>query len=480
MLVVLSGVLLGVFLAALEQTIIATALPTMAGQLGGAEHLAWVVTAYLLAFTAATPIYGRLGDLYGRRRMILSAIVIFTLGSIGCGAAQDMLQLVLARAVQGIGGGGLITLSQATVGDIVSPRERGRYQAYIAGTWATASIGGPLLGGLFVDFAGWRWIFWVNLPLAALAFAVCWSALKRLPRARGAVSIDYLGILLFIPGVSALLLVATWGGSRLGWTSPLLLGLVALGVVLLAAFAAWERQAREPVVPLRLFRNAVFRITGMSSFLAAMAIFSITVFLPLGLQLARGMAPSVSGLMMLPFTAAAPLGALVTGRMMLRTGRYKPMPLIGLAMAALGSLGMSALGPSTPVLFVGLATAVLGFGLGLTFPAMLVAVQNAVERSDLGSASSAIAFARSMGGAYGVAIMSSILLAALPASTPLGPALHGGPAALLLLPEAERGLMVEAVAGSLERIYLACAGVLALAFLVTLRLENRVLRSASS
>jgi EmrB/QacA subfamily drug resistance transporter len=481
-LVVLSGALLGLFLAALDQTIVATALPTMAAELGGGEHISWVVSAYLLTSTASTPIYGKLSDLYGRRTMITVGIVVFVGASMLCGSVETMGQLIVARALQGLGGGGLIALAQATVGDVVAPRERGRYQAYISGLWATASVSGPVLGGLFTDYASWRWVFWINLPIGIFALIVSRITLRRLGQRTVRHTIDYVGAALLIAAVTCLLLVTSWGGTVIPWFSPSVTLLLLLGVGLFVAFWAWEMRAPEPIVPPRLLRNPVFRWAGAAAFTVAMAMFGTTAFVPLFLQFGFGASPSRSGLLVLPMSLGTTIGSLFAGLAMSRTGRYKPWPLIGLTIAALAFVGLAFCGARTPLLLVCLLIGMVGTGVGLTFPPTLVAVQNAVDRQDLGTATGCVAFFRSMGGSFGVAALGAILVAGMETGEGAGAAagiLHGGPAAAAALPPEARAALESAVAASFHHVFLVCAGLTAVATVFIMLLKEIPLRSGS-
>jgi EmrB/QacA subfamily drug resistance transporter len=479
-LVVLGGAMLGLFLAALDQTIVATALPTMAAELRGGAHIAWVVSAYLLTATASTPIYGKMSDLYGRRAMFTVGIAVFVTASMLCGFAQTMGQLIAARALQGLGGGGLIALAQATVGDVVAPRERGRYQAYISGVWAAASVSGPVFGGLFTDYASWRWVFWINLPLGVLALTVLRRTLRRLAPKRVEHSIDWLGAALLVAAVTCLLLMTSWGGVVLPWLSPAIGALLVGGIGLFIVFAAWEWRATEPIVPPRLMRNPVFRMGGAISFVNAMVMVGTTAFLPLFLQFVYGMSASNSGLLVLPMSVGTTIGSLSAGRAMSRTGRYKPWPLAGLVIATLAFLGLALCGPATPDFVVCVLTAFVGIGLGLTFPPLLVSVQNAVARHDLGTATGCVAFFRSMGGSLGVAALGAILIGGISGGgAAASGVLHGGPAAVAQLPEATREAFLGALAGSFHKVFLACAGLTLLSALLVSFLKEIPLRSGA-
>ncbi len=435
-----SGIALAMLMAAMDQTIVATALPTIADGFGGA-HMSWVVTAYLLATTATAPIYGRLSDLYGRRRMLQIAVAVFALGSLLCGLAQSMAQLVAFRAVQGLGGGGLMALAFTVIGDMVPPRERGRYQGYISGIFAVASTAGPLLGGLLTEFASWRWIFLINLPLAAAAAAMSQRGLRRLSAGHAEARFDLPGALLLMAAITALMLAVSRIGAAPGWwRAPGLHLAGAAAVVLGTAFVLWQRRAAEPVLPLRLARSAVMRVAMAIVVLSTMVLFAGVVFLPLYLQRVGGVGVSVSGAMMLPLMLGATAGSLVGGRLVSRTGRYKALPVAGLAVATavLAAFGLAMPG-GAPLLAL---MAVLGAALGQVMPVVTVAVQNAVERRDLGAATAVIGFFRSLGAALGVAAFGALLAGHAPAdygdafrtmfAAAAGLALAGASVALLL------------------------------------------------
>ena len=487
---ILGGIVLGMFLAALDQTIITTALPTMAAELGGVEHLSWVVSIYLLTATASTPIYGKLSDLYGRRGLLQGAIVIFLVGSTLAALAQTMPQLIGARALQGLGGGGLITLAQTVIADYVSPRERGRYQAYLSGVWATASVGGPVLGGVFVDQLSWRWVFWINLPIGALALLLCWLALRHLPQHYERRAIDYLGALLLTLGVAALLLVAAWGGSQYPWLSLPILALTALGGFLLLAFALQELRAPEPILPPRLFQNDIFRTANACATVVAMVMFGATMLLPIFLQLVDGMSAGRSGLMLAPLTGGSVVGAFSSGQIMRATGSYKRQPLVGLSLATLALTLLAFMTSDTSEVLIGACLALVGAGVGATFPVMLVAVQNATEPRDIGAATSAVNFFRSMGGSFGAAALWSVLIIALTyelagsgtrALPESGLALlRGGPEAFAKLSPTLRATLVPALAGAFHVVFAAAAVLNLIALGLACLLREQPLRTTPS
>jgi EmrB/QacA subfamily drug resistance transporter len=477
---VFAGLMSGVLLAALDQTIVATALPTIVGDLGGLAHLSWVVTAYLLASTTSTPLYGKISDLYGRKTVFQAAIVIFLVGSALSGLAQSMGQLIAFRTVQGLGAGGLMAVAIAIVGDVVSPRERGRYQGYIGAVFAVASVAGPLLGGFLVDHLSWRWAFYVNLPVGIAALLVTSVALD-LPFRRTGHSVDYLGAALLVAGVTCMLLVTVWGGDRYGWGSPTILGLAAAGVLLLGAFAVQERRASEPVLPPRLFRDPVFRVATATLFLIGVAMFGAIVFLPLYLQVVGGASATSSGLLLLPLMAGIVTSSVVVGRVISRTGRYRWYPVAGTALMTIAMGLLATMDAGTSRTTASWYVALLGVGLGTVMPVMILAVQNAADQRDLGTATSAATFARSMGGSFGVALFGAILASRLAHQLPgVDPeALQASPSQLRALPPAARQAVVEAVANSLHTVFLAAIPVALAAFLVVLFLRERPLRESA-
>ena len=404
---VFGALMLGMFLAALDQTIVSTALPTIVGDLGGLKHLSWVVTSYLLAATVSTPLYGKLGDMYGRKPVFLAAIMIFLAGSTLAGLSQTMIQLIGFRGLQGIGAGGLMVGAQAIIADIVPPRDRGKYLGLIGGVFAVASVAGPLLGGFLVDSLSWRWVFYVNLPIGALAIAVVALRL-HLPSRHTPHRVDYLGTALLSGGVGALILLTTWGGNQYAWDSATIIGLGIAGVVLLMLFVRQERRAKEPIIPLTLFRSRVFDVANAMGFTIGMAMFGAIIFIPLYLQLVYGATPTGSGLRMLPLMAGLLAAAIVSGRVISRIGRYKIFPIMGTATLVVGMYLLSRLAVDTTVLVSSLYMLVVGVGIGLVMQVLVLVVQNDARPQEIGVATSTATFFRSVGGSFGVAIFGTI------------------------------------------------------------------------
>jgi EmrB/QacA subfamily drug resistance transporter len=439
-LVIIGALLLGMLLAALDQTVVATALPTIAGDLHGLSELSWVVTSYILASTASTPLWGKLGDLYGRKMFFQAAIVIFLAGSVLSGISGTMGELIAFRAVQGIGGGGLMIGAQAIVGDVVSPRDRGRYQGIFGAVFGVTSVLGPLLGGFFVDHLTWRWVFYINLPIGAVALVMTAIVLPN-PRQRISHVIDYLGTGLLAGAATALVLLTTLGGTTYPWSSAPIYGLVVLGVVLIGVFVLVERRAAEPVLPLRLFGNRVFTVASLVGFVVGFAMFGAITYLPQYMQVIRGQSPTGSGLQLLPLMAGLLLTSIVSGLLITRWGRYKLFPIAGTAVMTLGMWLLSHLAVDTPALHYTVFMFVLGVGIGGVMQVLVIAVQNVVPYRDLGVATSGATFFRSIGGSFGTAVFGAIFanqltgnLAHYLAGTPVPPGFNAeagaSPAAL--------------------------------------------------
>ncbi len=460
-----------ILLGALDQTIVSVSLPQMTRDLGGISMLAWVVAGYLVASTVATPVYGKLGDLYGRRMLLTIAVVIFLLASVGCALAQSMPMLIMARVLQGIGGGGLISTAQAIVGDVVPLRERGRYQGYISVVYAVASVGGPVLGGYLTHLLSWRWIFWINLPLGAVALWAARRALKRLPVPGIRRPIDYAGALLLTCGLSLLLVAIT----RVGQGVPLLAGqtlwLLGAALVLLAIFIRHEHRSVEPLVPPDIFRIRTVWIGCAILFISFFQVVALSVLVPYGMQTLDGIGPDRAALQLIAFSLAIPLGAFISGRWMLQSGRYKPLQVVGTGLLPLAMFTLAYLGPHA-ALATSVALAVAGIATGMTMPTSLVAVQNAVPHKNIGIATAMTALFRSMGGAVGVAVLSSILFAMLHADG--GATLAEGSAHTVVPASA-------ALATTAFRVTLLCGAIVSVvAHVLAWMIPEKSLRSAPS
>ena len=406
--IVLFGVMAGMLLFALDQGIVGTALPRIVSELGGLDKLSWVVTAYLLASTATTPLWGKISDLYGRRLIFQVAIVIFLAGSALSGLSQNMGQLIGFRAVQGVGGGGLFAIALSIIGDVIPPRERGRYQGYFGAVFGVSSVAGPLLGGWLTDGPGWRWIFYINLPVGLAALVVT-SMVLRMPVIRRQHKIDYLGAATIVGAVTCLLLYLDWRGNEYGWTSPGAMVLLGGAVLLAVAFVFIERRAAEPIIPLRLFRNPVFSVGNAFAFLAGVAMFGTIIFLPVYLQAVKGFTPTQSGLALLPAIVGIFSTSITSGQLITRTGRYKIFPVIGAVVMTVAMFLLSRLGVDTPFWQVALYEYLFGAGLGFTMQTIVTAVQNSVEYRDMGAATSSTTFFRQMGGSVGAAVFGAVL-----------------------------------------------------------------------
>jgi EmrB/QacA subfamily drug resistance transporter len=484
--VVLGGLMLALLLAALDATIVATALPTIVGEMGGLTRLSWVVTAYLLAQTVVTPLYGKLGDLLGRKVVLQGAIVIFRIGSVLCGLARSMTELILFRALQGLGGGGLMVTAQAALGDLVAPRDRGRYQGMFGAVFSVASIAGPLVGGFFTTHLSWRWIFYINLPLGALALAVLAATLPSRPK-RVSHVVDYAGTVLLATALSGVVVLTDVGGVSVPWTSPALLALVGVVVASFAGFIAVERRASEPVLPLRLFRDPTFTLASVIGFAMGFALFGSVTYVPVFLQVAHHDSPTASGLQMLPLMGGALITSVLSGQIISRTGRYKVFPVLGTALATIGLFLLSHLSESTPTLFLLFSVLVLGLGLGLVMQVLVLAAQNAVAYADLGVATSAATMFRLIGGSVGTAALGAVFVGKLRAElTRLSPSHTAptsaelSPAALLHLPDAVRGAYAHAFAASIDMVFLAATATAFAGFGLAWLLPQRSLRETVS
>ncbi|MFF5936583.1 DHA2 family efflux MFS transporter permease subunit [Streptomyces sp. NPDC012508] len=487
--VAIGALLLGMLLAALDQTIVSTALPTIVSELGGMEHLSWVVTAYILASTAGTPLWGKLGDQYGRKKLFQGAIVIFLVGSALCGIAQNMPQLIGFRALQGLGGGGLMVLSMAIVGDLVSPRERGKYQGLFGAVFGASSVLGPLLGGLFTQHLSWRWVFYINLPIGIVALFVI-AAVLHIPARSTRHTIDYLGTLLIASVATCLVLVASLGGTTWDWNSPQIIGLSVLGAVLLVWFVYVEGRAAEPVLPLKLFRIRTFTLVSVISFVVGFAMFGALTYLPTFLQVVQGVTPTVSGLHMLPMVLGMLITSTVSGQIVSRTGRWKVFPIAGTGITALGLLLLNELTENSSTWETSACFFVFGVGLGLVMQVLVLVVQNAVSYQDLGVATSGATFFRSIGASFGVAIFGTIfthrlnikLDAALAGQTlPPGTGpdqIAADPRAISDLPAELQQPVVHAYSTSITDVFLYAAPVVLVAFVVAWFLKEDKLRGS--
>ncbi|NKQ26781.1 MDR family MFS transporter [Streptomyces galbus] len=405
--VVLLALMITMMLAMLDNMIVGTAMPTIVGELGGLEHLSWVVTAYTLATAAATPIWGKLGDMYGRKATFMTSIVLFLIGSALSGMAQNMGELIGFRAVQGLGAGGLMVGVMAIIGDLIPPRERGKYQGMMAAVMAVAMIAGPLVGGTITDHWGWRWAFYINLPLGVVSLGLI-SAVLHLPKKRSKAGIDYLGVVLLTVGITSIVLVTTWGGTEYAWTSARIMELIGIGVAALVGFVFWQTKAAEPVVPLHIFRSRNFTLMSVIGFITGFVMFGATLFLPLYQQSVQGASATNSGLLLLPMLGAMLVTSMIAGRITTSTGRYKVFPVVGSALMIVGLYLLSTMDTGTSRLTSGLFMAVLGLGMGCLMQITMLVAQNSVEMRDMGVASSSTTLFRTLGSSFGVAIMGAL------------------------------------------------------------------------
>ncbi|SEC85721.1 drug resistance transporter, EmrB/QacA subfamily [Amycolatopsis tolypomycina] len=476
---VFGAVLLGMLLAALDQTIVGTALPTIVGDLGGAGHLSWVVTSYLLAETIMTVVVGKLGDLFGRKLMFQLSVVVFGVGSFCAGFADSMVWLIVWRAVQGLGGGGLMVTSTALIADVVPLRERGRYQGVLGSVFGVVTVAGPMLGGFFVDHLSWRWAFYVNIPLVVVVLVVASTAM---PNARAVVKpvIDYLGILLVGLAATGLTLVTSWGGTQYAWGSPVIIGMAIGSVVLLAAFVVVELRAKEPMLPMRLFRNPVFTVGGIMSFVVGFAMLGALSYLPTYMQYVQGTSATTSGVRLLPMVLALLVASIAAGYAVSRTGRYKVFPLVGAAGMTIGLYLLSRLDTDTGFWEASAYMAVLGLGIGLGMQVLTIAVQNTVDYADLGVATSGVTFLRSIGSSFGAAIFGTVYANQLTpklAALPVPPGVD--PRALHALPPSVSAPVIRAYSDSLHVVFLAAAPVGLVAFALAFFLKEAPLRDTA-
>ncbi|XRQ06419.1 MDR family MFS transporter [Actinomadura welshii] len=489
---ILSGLMMAMLTSMLSTSVIATALPTIVGDLGGQDKLAWVASAALLTMTASTPLWGKLSDIAGRKLMFQTALLIFVVASVGAGMSQDIGQLIAFRAGQGLGAGGLSALAQVILGDVVEPRQRGRYAGFMGAVFGVSTVAGPLLGGFIVDAdaLGWRWCFYVCVPLAVVAFFVIQRVLK-LPRVRRDTRVDVFGAITITGSAATLMLLLSMGGTEFAWNSAWTYGLLAVTAVLLLLAVVAERGARDPILPPRLFRNRMFMLTSFISICVGMAMFGVMIYMPQYLQIVKGMSPTASGLMTLPLVLGMLVTTIGSGQLVTRTGRYKIFPVVGLGCVAAGMFLLSRLHTHSSSVLIGVDLAVLGIGMGLTMQILILAAQNAAAPGDLASTTSGVSFFRNLGGAVGVAAFGAILTnrvaseissglrAAGVRGAPGGGEL-GSPDEIARLPEPVREIVRDAFSSALETVFLVGIPVALVGFIAVLALKEVPLRGSAS
>jgi EmrB/QacA subfamily drug resistance transporter len=482
--VIFSALILVILLASLDQTIVSTALPTIVGDLGGLSHLSWVVTAYLLASTVTGPVYGKLGDQYGRKRVLQIAIVIFLVGSALCGIAQNMTELIAFRGLQGLGAGGLLVTTIAVVGDIIPPRDRGRYQGIFGAVFGVSTVIGPLLGGFFVDNLSWRWIFYVNLPIGAVSLFVI-AAAFNVQAERVAHTVDYLGAVLLAGSLSSIVLFTSLGGNTYAWASAPIIVMAVLGAVLLVAFCFAEQRAVEPILPLALFRNRIFTVTSAIGFIIGLALFGSVTYLPLFLQIVRSKSPTASGLQLTPMMGGLLITSVVSGQLISRFGRYRPFPIAGTALVTVAMVLLTGLNIHSSTLSTSAYMVVLGLGLGMVMQVLVIAVQNAVDYKYLGVATSGSVLFRQVGGSIGIAIFGAIfanrLKTNLAHSLPPGTHAPSSPTPSIVkhLPPAVHEKYITAFSSALHPVFVVAAFAGGLSFLLTWLLREVPLRKTT-